>query len=98
MKAERSSHEWNEIHPLTKITVKLYYCENFHLFEKWAKNISVFFFPRDIFWFARDIFRKSTRDLGKVPVAFFEKVPVTKSEKKCPWQISKIKRFYYFRV
>ena len=36
-----------------------------------------FFFPRDIFFCARDIFRKSARDIEKVPVTILD-------QKKCP--------------
>ena len=43
-------------------------------------NYSVFFFPRDIFRFARDTFWKSARD--------FEKMPVTKNPKFCPWKLT----------
>ena len=28
-----SRDEWNEIHPSTKTTVKLYYCENFYFLK-----------------------------------------------------------------
>ena len=40
----------------------------------------VFFFSRENFRFARDIFRKSARE--------FEKVPVTKNPEFCPWKLT----------
>ena len=39
-----------------------------------------FFFSRDNLRFARDVFRKSTRDFGKVPV--------TKNSEFCPWKLT----------
>ena len=42
----------------------------------WAKQGQCFFFSRETFRFAREIFRKSARDFGKVPV--------TKNPEFCP--------------
>ena len=41
---------------------------------------SVFFFPRETFRSARDIFRKSARE--------FKKVPVKKNPEFCPWKLT----------
>ena len=50
------------------------------VYAQCVRTLRQCFFPRDIFRFARDTFWKSARD--------FEKMPVTKNPKFCPWKLT----------